>query len=106
MMRDNLQRRMAVEHAGEYKPRHRNAGFVGPAEAPPHLEARFLLGRVVRHRGGARGMQPDRQVISGHSGEYRSEALLVERMASDVGEDLDAARTQRFDRALSLRECG
>ena len=93
---------MAVEHAGKHQPRHRDAGLVRPAEAPPHLEARFLLRRIVRHRGGARRMQPDRQVVRGHRGKHRLEALLVERMARDVGEDLDAARAELSDRALGF----
>ena len=95
---------MAVEQPAENEPRHRHRGLVGPPEAPPHLVARLLLRRVVRHAGGARRMQPDRQVVAGERREYRRKARLIERVPGDVGENLNAARAQRLDRALGFRE--
>ena len=44
-------------------------------------------------------MQPDRPVELGHGREDRLEAGIVERLARDVGEDLDAAGTELADRA-------
>ena len=102
MMRDDLEVRIAVEQAAERQPHHGDRGVVGPAEAPPHFEARFLLGGIVGHRGGARRMQPDRPVKLRHRGEDRFECRLVERPAGKRREDLDAGGAELIDGALGL----
>ena len=104
MMGDDLDAGMAVEQAGEHEAAHRHRRLIGPAEAPPHLVARFLLRRVVGHVGGARRVQPDRQVVLGHRGEERAKLRQVERLAGDVGEDLHAARAEVADGALGFRD--
>ena len=97
---------MAVEDPGENQPRHRHRSIVGPAEAPPHLEARKALRGIVRGFRRARGMQPDRQVIAGHGGEERGVAGIVERPPCDMGENLDADGAQLLDRAPELGHGG
>ena len=51
-------------------------------------------------------MHPDRQVVRGHAGEDRPELGRAQRLAGDVGEDLDAARAEAFHRAVDLGERG
>ena len=87
-----------VEHHAD----HRDRGVIGPAQAPPHLVARFLLALVVGHRRGARRMQPDRRVQLRHGGEERLELVEIERLAGDVGIDQRAGRAQRVDGAARL----
>ena len=99
---DDLDPRVAVEQPREHQPRHRDRGLVGPAEAPPHLEARALLGLVVRHVRGARRVHPDRQIVFRHRVEQGLELGLVERPSADIGEDLDAACAEVADRPVQL----
>ena len=47
-------------------------------------------------------MQPDRQVELRHGREDRLEGRIVERLAGDIGEDLDAAGAELVDRAPRL----
>src|SRR5207237_10619983 len=75
---------------------------IGPAEAPPHLEAGFLLFGVIRHARGARWMQPDRQIKLRHRGEDRLESFLVERAARNISENLNASGAELLDRAARL----
>src|SRR5436190_586985 len=63
MVSDDLQLRVPVVDAVEHQAAHGDRGLVGPAEAPPHLEARARLAGVVRHARRARRVQPDRQVV-------------------------------------------
>ena len=69
-----LQVGVAREDAGEDQPGHEHRGVVGPAERPPDLVLRLLLGqRVVRPGRVARRVNPDRPVQLGHAGEHRLE---------------------------------
>src|SRR5262245_40541894 len=77
VMGDDLELGIAVEQPVEHHPHHRYRGVVGPAEAPPHLEPRLRLRRIVGHARGARRVQPDRQVELGHGGKDRLERSFV-----------------------------
>src|SRR5262245_48480675 len=102
MMGDDLEPRIAVEQAAKHHAHHRHGGVVGPAEAPPHLEPRLLLLRIIRHARRARRVQPDRQIELRHGRENRLEGFFVERPAGHAGEDLDAAGTEVVHRAARL----
>src|SRR5206468_9150715 len=93
---------MPVEHAGENEARHEERRLVGPAEYPPHLDLRALLGRVVRMRRDTGGMDPDRSIELGHRREERREAQVVEREVVHVRVYLDAEGAELAHRALRL----
>ena len=88
MVRDDLQFRIAVEQPVEHHAHHGHGRFIGPVEAPPHLVARFFLGRIIRHRRGADRMQPDRQI------EFRHALRKAARISADR-----AARRRRWCRS-------
>src|SRR5690349_12977444 len=104
MVGDDLEVGMPVEETRERKPRHRDGGIVGPAEAPPHLEARARLGGIVGGLGAPRWMEPDWHVLRRDRGEERPIDRIVERPALDVGKDLHAARAKMAGRALELSD--
>src|SRR6185312_3532511 len=101
VVRDDLQVRVLVHDAREDEPRHRRGGLVGPAEGPPDLVLRLLLGEIVREIGGTRWMHPDRFAGLVHGLEERLESRIVERLAGDVGVNLHAKRAI-LERAFGL----
>ena len=92
MMRQNIQLRKLIQNAAEHEPRHRNRGFIGPAEGPPDLVFRFLFAGVVgQFKGAARGMQ--KHHLAGFRGdfEHRTKLRQIKRLAVDVRVQLNAA---------------
>jgi hypothetical protein len=104
MVRDDLQRRMAVEQTAERHAHHRDRCVVRPAEAPPQLVTRLRLGGIIGEVCTARGMQPDRQIEPGHRGEHRLEDGIVERTPGVRGVDPDAAGAQVVHSPARLRD--
>src|SRR5262249_15848075 len=51
-------------------------------------------------------MQPDRQVVRGHAPEDRAKLSGRERLAGDIGEELDAAGAEILHGAVDLGERG
>jgi len=82
---------------------HRRARVVRPAEGPPDLELGCVFLQVVREVRAAIRMQPDRQIVSHHGLEQREELRRDDRLAENIGVDLNALRaefghgTLRFD---------
>src|SRR5262249_56675428 len=89
-----LEAGITVEHTGKRYAHHGHRRVVGPAEAPPHLETRFLLLGIIRHARRARRMQPDRLVELRHGGEDRLECFFVPRPAGRIGGDLHPRRRE------------
>jgi hypothetical protein len=102
MMGDDVEILIAVEQAAEDDARHRDRRLVRPAETPPHLVTRFRFAGVIAHVGRARRMHPDRQIMARHGGEDRLKLGQIKRLASDVGENLDAARAKLRHRAVDF----
>src|ERR1700722_949017 len=94
VMRDDLEIRPAIEHAGEHDARHRRAGFIGPPEGPPDFVFRFRFGLVVREIGATRGVHQYGEIAAGGVFKYGRELGRVEGFACDVGVNLKTARIQ------------
>ena len=94
VMGDDLEVRQLVEKSGIDQPRHAGRGLVGPAEAEPDLVLGRLLAGVVGKIRAAHRMHPDRQIVLDHAPEDRPEFRRAQRLAGDIGEDLDAARAE------------
>ena len=84
VMGDDLRSGMAVEQAGEHQTRHRDAGVIGPAEAPPDLVARLLLGRIIRLSGRATGCSQIGKAAPGNLGKHRTETRMIQRAAAHM----------------------
>ena len=106
VMQDYFQVRQFVEQSGKNQPRGAGRGLIGPAEAEPDFVLRLALAGVVGHLRSAHRMYPHRQVKLGHFPENRPVLRQAERLAQDVGEDLDAARTELADAAVNLLHAG
>jgi hypothetical protein len=103
-MGDDLEVRVPLEEAGEDEPGHGDAGLVRPAQRPPDLVLRGVLGGVVGEARAAGGVHPDGQVPPGHLVEHRAERRVVQRPPADVGEHLHAAGAEVVDRGGQLVE--
>ena len=105
--RDDLQVRQLVEQPGIDQPRQAGRCLVGPAEHEPD----FVLGRLARWRSRENsapriGCTQTGEVVLRHALEDRPELRCRQRLAGDIGEDLDAAGAKFVDGAVDLGERG
>src|SRR6185436_1062998 len=91
MMRDDLQTRQLIEQPRIDEPCQAGCGLIRPAEAEPDFVFGSLFACIVSKLRPAHGMNPDRQVMPGHTTEYRPEFRPAQRLASHICENLDAA---------------
>ena len=105
--RDDLQVRQLVEHPRIDQPRHAGRGLVGPAEAEPDfvlaMPSRWRSRKIAAPR---IGCTQTGEVVLRHALEDRPEFRRRQRLAGDIGEDLDAAGAKLVDRAVDLGERG
>ncbi len=104
VMGDDLEIGQFIENARIDQPRHGRGGLVGPSEAEPDLGLGGLLAGVIRKVRAAHRMHEDRQVVLDHAAEDRPEFGQRERLARDIGEDLDAACAELIHGAIDLGE--
>ena len=106
MVRDDLDVRVSVEHAGEDDARHRGHGVVEPSDDAPGVKLARVLSGVVRPIGAANWMQEYRNIERCGAVEQRGDGRVVERPSLDIGIDLDADETQLPNRAIQLTDRG
>ena len=101
-MTDDLEVGQLVENSRIDQPRHGGRGLVGPAEAEPDFVLRFLLAGVVGKLRGAHRMHPHGELVRRHALEHRAEFCGRQRLAGNIGENLDPARTEFLHGAVGL----
>src|ERR1700704_1116821 len=102
VMGDDLEIGKLVEQPRIDQARHARRSLIGPAEAEPDLGLGRLLAGIVRKIRAAHRMHPDRQIVRRHALENRTELGCRERLAGDIGKDLDAARTEAGHGTIDL----
>src|SRR6476661_5238561 len=103
---DELEIGKLVEEARIDQARHACRGLIGPAEAEPDLRLGRLLVGIIGEIRAPHRMHPDRQVVGHHALKYRAKLWGRERLARDVGEDLNTAGAETGYGAIDLGQRG